>query len=78
MERITIKAIEEQFEKWNKNDVVRIRKFFKNTGKTYAFKNEYIIFTHSDDLVCFYLLQTGDYFSIPKQALNFALNFIND
>jgi restriction endonuclease S subunit len=84
MERITIKGIEERFEKWNKNDVVRIRGYFKGAGKPYVFQDKtseadayrndtMIIFTIPNDKIIFYKVRTGDYFTLPKSALNVAL-----
>jgi hypothetical protein len=83
MERITMKQIEEEFEKWNKNDVQRIRGYFKGAGKTYVYRNQgafpndsMIMFCIPDDKIVFYKIATGDHFTLPRKALNFALNFM--
>lgn len=85
MERITMKQIEERFNKWNRLDVQRIRGYFKGAGKTYLYlddndaviKDKFIIFTIPNDKVVFYNISSGNDFALPKKALNFALNFID-
>jgi hypothetical protein len=78
LERITMKEIENQFEKWAKNAVQRIRGYHKGAGKTYKYLDKYIVFTVPEDSVCFYNITLDEHYVLPKKLLNFALNFIED
>lgn len=72
MERITMKQIEERFDRWNKNDVQRIRSYQTNPGKTFVDAENKIIFFNVEGGTLFYKISDGEHFTIQRKTLEYA------